>query len=143
MRKQLMLFAIVMSVALTFLSCSTSGRSEDNSGNADSAATVAPQKINAEEAYKMMGENPDAIILDVRTKEEFDGGHIQGAVLIPDTDITSKAEDLLKDKSAVILVYCRSGRRSALAAQDLSELGYTSVYDFGGIIDWPYETVTE
>lgn len=143
MRKQLMLFAIVMSVALTFLSCSTSGRSEDNSGNADSAATVAPQKINAEEAYKMMGENPDAIILDVRTKEEFDGGHIQGAVLIPDTDITSKAEDLLKDKSAVILVYCRSGRRSALAAQDLSELGYTSVYDFGGIIDWPYDTVTE
>jgi phage shock protein E len=81
------------------------------------------------------------IILDVRTQEEFDGGHIKDAVLLPDTDVAQKAETVLPDRNARILVYCRSGRRSGLAAHALVDLGYTEVYDFGGIIDWPYDTV--
>ena len=79
------------------------------------------------------------IILDVRTQEEYDQGHIPGAILIPDTEIKAKAEEVLTDKDQLILVYCRSGRRSKLAAEALVELGYTNIREFGGIIDWPYE----
>ena len=101
------------------------------------------EKITATEAKDMMDENSDIIILDVRTEEEFNSGHVEGALLIPDNEISDTAEDKLKDKSATILVYCRSGRRSALAANDLVKLGYSNVYDFGGIIDWKYDIVTE
>ena len=101
------------------------------------------QTISADEAKKMMDEDANIIILDVRTKDEFDTGHIEGAILIPDDKIEEKAEEILTDKSAVILVYCRSGRRSALASASLAQLGYTNVYDFGGIIDWNYDVVTE
>ena len=100
-----------------------------------------PEKISAADAKEMMDNSKDLVILDVRTQEEFEEGHIEGAILIPDNEIKSKAEDILTDKNAIILVYCRSGRRSALASQTLSDLGYTSIYDFGGIIDWPYEVV--
>ena len=88
-----------------------------------------------------MDEREDYIILDVRTQEEFDEAHIDGAILIPDYEIAAKAESVLKDKDQLILVYCRSGRRSKLAAEALVKLGYTNVKEFGGIIDWPYETV--
>lgn len=91
----------------------------------------------------MMDSGNGVIVLDVRTPEEFQTGHIAGALLIPDTEIVNKAPSLLTDKSAVILVYCRSGRRSALASEALIQLGYRNVYDFGGIIDWPYEVVTD
>jgi len=101
------------------------------------------EKITATEAKDRMDNNSDIIILDVRTEEEFKSGHIEGALLIPDNEITDTAEDILKDKSAIILVYCRSGRRSALAANDLVELGYSHIYDFGGIINWDYDIVTE
>ena len=101
------------------------------------------QTISSDDAKKMMDEDSAVIILDVRTKDEFDTGHIEGAILIPDDKIEEKAEEILTDKSAVILVYCRSGRRSALASASLAQLGYTNVYDFGGIIDWNYDVVTE
>ncbi|MEL7610782.1 MAG: rhodanese-like domain-containing protein [Bacillota bacterium] len=100
------------------------------------------QKISAEQAYQMMRETEGYILLDVRTKEEFDQKHIEGAVLIPDTEIRSSAEAKLPDKDAVILVYCRTGRRSALAAGELAAMGYANIYDFGGIVDWPYDTVS-
>jgi len=100
------------------------------------------RKLNAAEAKQMMDGGGDFILLDVRTDEEFVEKRIVGAVLIPDYEITERALAELPDKDARILVYCRSGRRSALAAQDLLDLGYTNVYDFGGIIDWPYETVS-
>jgi len=100
-------------------------------------------KISAEEAKKMMDEKEDIIILDVRTEEEYQEGHIDGAILIPDNEITETAESILTDKSATILVYCRSGRRSANASKELSELGYTNIYDFGGINNWKYDIVTE
>lgn len=81
------------------------------------------------------------IILDVRTEEEFAEGHIPNAVLLPDTEVKQRAEELLPDKEQTILVYCRSGRRSALAAQELADMGYTNVYDFGGILDWTGDVV--
>ena len=95
--------------------------------------------ITAEEAKKIMDTEEGYIILDVRTQEEYDQGHIPGAILIPHTEIDARAEEVLTDKDQLILVYCRSGRRSKLAAEALVELGYTNIKEFGGIIDWPYE----
>ena len=95
--------------------------------------------ITAEEAKQIMDTEEGYIILDVRTQDEYDQGHIPGAILIPDTEIKAKAEDVLTDKDQLILVYCRSGRRSKIAAEALVELGYTNIKEFGGIIDWPYE----
>lgn len=99
--------------------------------------------ITAEEAKKIMDTESEYVILDVRTEEEFAQGHIPGAMLIPDYAIREEAESSLPDKDALILVYCRSGRRSKNAAETLAELGYTNIREFGGILDWPYETVTE
>lgn len=95
--------------------------------------------ITAEEAKKLMDSESSYVILDVRTQEEYDQGHIPGAVLIPDYEIEQAAQDMLPDKDQLILVYCRSGRRSKNAAQVLAELGYTNIKEFGGILDWPYE----
>lgn len=96
--------------------------------------------ITAEQAKVIMDSREDYIILDVRTQDEFDESRIPGAVLIPHDEILEKAEGVLTDKNQLILVYCRSGRRSKLAAEDLVKLGYTNIKEFGGIIDWPYET---
>ncbi len=95
-------------------------------------------KIEPGIAKKMMEES-SVIVLDVRTSEEYNEGHIPGAVLIADYEILETAEKILKDKNQTILVYCRSGNRSRKAANNLLYLGYQNVYDFGGIIDWPYE----
>lgn len=100
------------------------------------------QTITASEAKELMETLDSYTIVDVRTVEEYNEGYIEGAILLPDYEVSAKASEVLKDPSANILVYCRSGRRSKLAAQALVDLGYTNVYDFGGIIDWPYETVT-
>ena len=97
--------------------------------------------INAEEAKQIMDTTDGYIILDVRTQEEYDQGHIPGAMLIPHTDIETNAETMLTDKDQMILVYCRSGRRSKMAAEALVALGYTNIREFGGIMDWPYEVV--
>ena len=96
--------------------------------------------ITAAQAKHLMDTESDYVILDVRTEEEYNESHIPCAVLIPDYEITEKAEHMLADKDQLILVYCRSGRRSKNASQALAELGYTNVKEFGGIIDWPYET---
>jgi len=98
--------------------------------------------ITAEKALTIMEESNTFILLDVRTEEEFNDSRIEGAILIPDFEIRERAEEELPDKDVTILIYCRSGRRSASAAETLASLGYTNVYDFGGIIDWPYETVS-
>lgn len=99
------------------------------------------KQITPKEAKTMMDEQEDYILLDVRAQEEFDEGHIEGAIVIPDTEIADRAQDELTDKEYTILVYCRSGRRSKIAAQTLADLGYTNIYEFGGIMDWPYDTV--
>lgn len=97
------------------------------------------EQITPEEAKEIMDSGEEHIILDTREQDEFDEGHIPGAILIPYTEIENKAEEMLPDKDKLILVYCRSGRRSKIAAESLSKLGYTNVKEFGGIIDWPYE----
>ena len=99
------------------------------------------QQITQEEAKKIMDSGELHIVLDVREQDEFDEGHIPNAILIPYTEIDAKAEGILTDKDAQILVYCRSGRRSKIAAESLANLGYTNVKEFGGIIDWKYEIV--
>ncbi|NLY82515.1 MAG: rhodanese-like domain-containing protein [Clostridiales bacterium] len=125
----ILLFAIVMLFSVT--ACGNKSETEDGYN-----------KITSEEAKAIIDSEEDVIILDVRTKEEFDGGHIENAVLLPNTEIKDKVEELIPDKDAKILVYCRSGNRSASATKDMLEIGYTNVYDFGGIVDWEYETVT-
>ena len=110
----------------------------------DAAQTpvIEYKRITAEEAKARIDSGDEIIILDVRTEEEYNSGHIPNAILIPNETITDKMPDLLPDLDAEILVYCRSGNRSAQAAKKLIAIGYTNVYDFGGIIDWPYDTVT-
>ena len=98
------------------------------------------EQITPEEAKRIMDSGEEHIVLDVREQEEYDEGHIPGAILIPYTEIENKVEEILVDKDKKILVYCRSGRRSKIAAQSLADMGYTNVKEFGGIIDWPYET---
>ena len=100
------------------------------------------QQIKAEEAKQMMeGETEDFVILDVREQEEYDEAHIPGAVLLPVGMIDEDtAAGVIPEKDTVVLVYCRSGNRSKTASLALAELGYTHVYEFGGIKDWPYET---
>ena len=103
--------------------------------------TNEPLVISSGEAKELMEGEENYILLDVRTEEEFLEGHIQGAILIPYDEMANRAEAELTDKDAAILIYCRSGRRSAIAAEILAEMGYARVYDFGGILDWPYEVV--
>lgn len=99
------------------------------------------QKISQEEARERM-EAGDVIVLDVREQEEYDSGHIPGAVLLPLGAIDGEsAAEVIPKKDATVLVYCRSGSRSKRAAKALAELGYTGVYEFGGIMTWPYDVV--
>ena len=95
--------------------------------------------ITAEEAKRIMDNEEGYIILDVREQDEYDAGHIPGAIVISHEEIAEKAEEVLTDKDQLILVYCHSGRRSKIAAEALAELGYSNIKEFGGIIDWPYE----
>ena len=123
------LFAVLMA-ALTLSAC-TAEKTSENAGY----MCITPQ-----EAKKIMDTQEGYVILDTRTPEEYETGHIPGAILIPHDEILERAEKTLPDKDQLILVYCRSGRRRKLAAQDLVDLGYTNVKEFGGIIDWPYGT---
>ena len=98
-------------------------------------------QISGAEAKALMDSESGYIIIDARTQEEYDEGHIPGAILIPEYEIADRAEKELPDKDQLILVYCRSGRRSKIAAEELVKLGYTNVKEFGGIIDWEYDIV--
>lgn len=98
------------------------------------------QQISQEEAKEMM-DTQDVIILDVREQDEYDSGHIPGAVLLPVGTIDEEtAAEVIPEKDSTVLVYCRSGNRSKTASSALAELGYTNIYEFGGINTWPYET---
>ena len=99
------------------------------------------EQISGAEAKALMDSENGYIIIDARTQEEYDQGHIPGAIMIPEYEIADRAEKELPDKDQLILVYCRSGRRSKIAAEELVKLGYTTVKEFGGIIDWEYEIV--
>jgi len=133
--KKAAIFLAVISLLFTFTGCE-SPQAEEESG------TVQYKKITAAQAYADIAADSSIIILDVRTDEEFAELRIPGSILIPDYETKDTVEQILPDKSAKIYIYCRSGRRSALAAKEMIALGYTDVADFGGIIDWPYETVS-
>ena len=125
--------AILLLVTLLLTGC---GSSQQNQSAGEERAYM---NITAEEAKKLMDTEQDYVILDVRTREEYESGHIPGALLIPDTEIDERAENELKNKDQLILVYCRSGNRSKTASEKLEKLGYTRIREFGGIKDWPYE----
>lgn len=136
---------IVLIICLTlFGSCSGNENSPTITTHTTENATnnsLCYEQISGEEAKRLMETESDYIIIDARTDEEFNEGHIEGAILIPEYEIGERAENELPNKDQLILVYCRSGRRSKIAAQALADLGYTNVKEFGGIIDWQYEIV--
>ncbi len=113
----------------------------NNNYKSEETTAVSYEQISQEEAKRLMDTESGYVIIDARTQEEYNSGHISGAILIPEYEIADRAEKELSDKSQLILVYCRSGRRSKIASQALADLGYTNVKEFGGIIDWKYETV--
>ena len=122
---------LLLTIALLLGGC---GAEEQN-------VSAGYQQITAEEAKKMIDELDDEIILDVREQNEYDEKHIRDAVLLPVGMIDEDtAEAVIPEKDTVVLAYCRSGNRSKTASAVLAELGYTQVYEFGGIRDWPYET---
>ena len=123
------LFILLLAAAI-FAACGQTGKIVKES---------VYMNITAEEAKVLMESETGYIILDVREQDEYDAGHIPGAILIPYTRIEEEASEKLTDKDQLILVYCRSGRRSKIAADSLVELGYTNIREFGGILDWPYE----
>ena len=110
--------------------------------NTDGGAAASYEQISQEEAKRIMDSESDFYLIDARTEEEFAEGHIKGAILIPEYEIADRAEKEIPEKDALILVYCRSGRRSKEAAQKLCELGYINIVEFGGIIDWTGDTVS-
>ena len=126
--KRFLLMLLTFALPLGCVGCSNGG-----------SATY--EQISGAEAKELMGSERGYIIIDARTQEEYDQGHIPGAILIPYDEIADRAEKELHDKNQLILVYCRSGRRSKIAAEELVKLGYTNVKEFGGIIDWEYEIV--
>ena len=107
-------------------------------GNAGSSSSSYRQ-ISMDEAIKMMRDEKDYIILDVRRPDEFAEGHIPGAINVPNEEIGTAEIAELPDKSQLILVYCRSGRRSKEASEKLVKLGYTNIVEFGGFLDWKGE----
>ena len=126
--KRFLLMLLTLALPFGCVGCSDSG-------------SASYDQISGAEAKALMDSESGYIIIDARTQEEYDQGHIPGAMLIPEYEIADRAENELPDKDQLILVYCRSGRRSKIAAEALVKLGYTNVKEFGGIIDWKYEIV--
>jgi len=149
MRKPRELMGVMVAcllVALLAGGCGERGKSApggSGAGEAAAAGEAVYHKITAGEAKDIMDAGDPYILLDVRTAEEYQESHIDGAQLLPSGELADRAASELPDQQAVILVYCRSGARSAGAAKALVAMGYTNVYDMGGIIDWPYGTVSE
>ena len=141
-----LIFLLIISLTL-FSSCSGNANTEETQNTTIYTTetsinnSLTYEQISGEEAKHLMDTETDYIIIDARTIEEFKEGHIEGAILIPEYEISQRAEKELPDKEQLILVYCRSGRRSKIAARALADLGYTNVREFGGIIDWKYKIV--
>lgn len=138
--RQILLFAALAASLALLSGCALSRAKEDTAE--DMPDKAAYHKISAEEAYEMMV-SQEVVIVAVRTPEEYDGGHIPNAILVPNESIGDDMPEALPDKEATLLIYCRSGRRSKEASEKLLKLGYKSIYEFGGVIDWPYELVKE
>ena len=132
--KRLKVIAVSLVLGLALSAC---GSTEVDTGKGETVEeNLTYKQISAEEAQELMETEEDYIILDVRTKEEYDEKHIPGAVLVPNETIGKNEIKELPDKDQMILVYCRSGNRSKQASGKLIQLGYTNVYEFGGINSW-------
>ena len=118
--------------ALMFTGCAGTGNNQTNTY----------RQISMDEAVTMMAQETGYIILDVRRPDEFAAGHIPNAINVPNETIGTAELPELPDKDQLIMVYCRSGRRSKEAAEKLVKLGYTNIVEFGGILDWKGETIT-
>jgi len=129
----IMLVALSLSLGL-LCACNLGGSSSNGKGTY--------QKISPQEAKQMMDSGVPYVLVDVRTAGEYAEKRIVGAILIPNDEISARAASELPDKDARIFVYCRSGNRSASAATTLATMGYTNVYDIGGITNWPYATTS-
>ena len=125
---------LVLAAALLLSGCTASPE--------ESGGKINYQQVTAAEAVSLMDTEEEYIILDVRTREEYENEHIPVAICIPNETIGAKEIPELPDKNQLILVYCRSGNRSKQAAEKLAALGYTNIVEFGGIIDWPGDTVS-
>lgn len=110
-----------------------------NDNKKDEIMSNTFQQITPNEAKEIMDEQVDCVIVDVRTVQEYEDGHIEGAISMPLPELEYVAETEIDDYDQPILVYCRSGVRSKTASEILVEMGYTNVYEFGGILDWPFE----
>lgn len=147
---------ILTGVLLTSVGCSSTANKVEST-KVESTASSESQKdtakksdaakkeggythIDMETAKKMMANDDGHVIVDVRSQEEYNEGHIPGAIVIPNESIGTEQPKELPDLEQVILVYCRSGNRSRQASQKLADMGYTNVYEFGGIKDWTCET---
>ena len=133
----------LVNVLAFILAVGLAGCGDSSGGGIEREATGEYRQITMDEAVTMMDEKTDYIILDVRRLDEFAEKHIPNAINVPNETIGEEAIPELPDKYQLILVYCRSGNRSKQASKKLSEIGYTNVYEFGGINDWPGETVGE
>ena len=142
MNKTVIVIFIILIILLLLFFISKAFAKGTSETPSDSGEKKPPyRKLSAQQAKERIDSKEDLIILDVRTPGEFAASHIEGAINIANETIKGERPSLLPDLDATILVYCRSGARSAQASKKLLALGYTEVYDFGGIINWPYETV--
>lgn len=132
---------VLVMLAALMVGCSQGEQTAEDATAAKVSAeyTHIPQEL----AKEMMRADDSLVVVDVRTQDEYAEGHIPGAICVPNESIVDAQPAELPDLEQTILVYCRSGRRSKEAAQKLADMGYTNVYEFGGIIDWTGEVVTE
>lgn len=129
----------IITLTLSVLMLTALAACDDSETTTESGEqSVTYEQITQSEAKRLMDTEKDYVIIDARTQSEYDEGHIKGAILIPEYEIAQRAQSELPNKDQLILVYCRSGRRSKIAAQALADLGYTNVKEFGGIITWEY-----
>ncbi|MDD4851098.1 MAG: rhodanese-like domain-containing protein [Gemmiger sp.] len=147
-RRKTALALVVVAAALALTACATNmagdwmaGATAGANSTAEEGMTAMPQTITPEEAQARLATG-EPILVDVRREDEYTESHIPGAILIPNEEISTEMPAALPDKDAEIILYCRSGNRSAQAAKKLADMGYTNLYDLGGIQDWPYDTVS-
>lgn len=148
LKKPTALCAIALSSVLALSGCSVpGGESAQGTSSSDGASQQAQagtyRQATPEEAQEIMESGEDVVVVDVRTQEEYDTGHIPGAICVPNETIEEEAAEALPDKEQTILVYCRSGNRSKQASEKLAAMGYANVVEFGGIADWPGDVVVD
>ena len=130
---------VLMIITIMILACGCSGNESPQTDGQD----LQYSQISQEEAVEMMSEETGYLIVDVRRPDEYAEGHIPGAINVPNEEISDEMPEALPDKDRLLFIYCRTGRRSKEAAAKLADIGYTNIYEFGGIADWKGEIVTE